>query len=107
MKSLINYSAIILTGNGENTKKIRNHIKKYSPKIKIFEAIYNPINVKNEVSKYTGKLKKFSQIIFLKDIHLNPDSKFTIMDNDRSSIIIHESAQGGKRIACADLYKKY
>ena len=46
LKSLINYSAIILTGNGENTKKIRNHIKKYSPKIKIFEAIYNPINVK-------------------------------------------------------------
>ena len=72
-----------------------------------FYGDFHPINVKNEVSKYTGKLKKFSQIIFLKDVHLNPDSKFTIMDNDRSSIIIHQSAQGGKRIACADLYKKY
>ena len=46
LKSLINYSAVILTGNGENTKKIRSQIKKYSPKIKIFEAIYNPINIK-------------------------------------------------------------
>jgi tetraacyldisaccharide 4'-kinase len=46
LKSLKNYSAIILTGNGENTKKIRKQIKKYSPKIKIFETIYNPINIK-------------------------------------------------------------
>jgi len=46
LKSLINYSAVILTGNGENTKKIRNQIKKYNPKIKIFETIYNPINIK-------------------------------------------------------------
>jgi len=46
LKSLINYSAVILSGNGENTKKIRSQIKKYSPKIKIFETIYNPINIK-------------------------------------------------------------
>ena len=46
LKSLINYSAVILNGNGENTKKIRNQIKKYNPKIKIFETIYNPINIK-------------------------------------------------------------
>ena len=46
LKSLINYSAIVLTGNGESTKKIRKKIKKYSPKIKIFETIYNPINIK-------------------------------------------------------------
>jgi len=46
LKSLKNYSAIILTGNGENTKKIRKQIKRYSPKIKIFETIYNPINIK-------------------------------------------------------------
>ena len=46
LKSLKNYSAIILTGNGENTKKIRKQIKKYSPKIKIFETIYSPINIK-------------------------------------------------------------
>ena len=46
LKSLINYSAVILTGNGENTKKIRSQIKKYSPKIKIFETMYNPINIK-------------------------------------------------------------
>ena len=46
LNSLRNYSAIILTGNGENTKKIRSQIKKHSPKIKIFETIYNPINIK-------------------------------------------------------------
>jgi len=46
LKSLINYSAVILSGNGENTKKIRSQIKKYSPKIKIFETIYSPINIK-------------------------------------------------------------
>ena len=46
LKSLINYSAVILAGNGENTKKIRSQIKKYSPKIKIFEIMYNPINIK-------------------------------------------------------------
>ena len=72
-----------------------------------FYGDFNPIYVKNELSKYTGKLKKFSQTIFLRNIHLDPDSEFTIMDNNRSSIIIHESVQGGKRIACADLYKKY
>ncbi|MDA9597520.1 tetraacyldisaccharide 4'-kinase [Candidatus Pelagibacter sp.] len=46
LKSLKNYSAIILTGNGENTKKIRSQIKKYNNKIKIFETIYTPINIK-------------------------------------------------------------
>ena len=46
LKSLKNYSAVILTGNGESTQKIRKQIKKYSPKIKIFETIYNSINIK-------------------------------------------------------------
>ena len=46
LKSLINYSAVILNGNGENTKNIKDKIKKYSPKIKIFETVYNPINIK-------------------------------------------------------------
>ena len=46
LRSLKNYSAIILTGNGENTKEIRKQIKKYNPKINIFDSIYNPINIK-------------------------------------------------------------
>jgi len=45
LKSLKNYSAIVLTGNGENTREIRNQIKKYAPKIKIFETIYKPIKI--------------------------------------------------------------
>ena len=51
LKSLKNYSAIILSGNGENTKEIRNQIKKYTSKIKIFETIYNPINIKKLKTK--------------------------------------------------------
>ena len=46
LKSLKNYSAIMLTGNGENTKKIRSQIKKINSKIRIFETMYNPINIK-------------------------------------------------------------
>ena len=71
-----------------------------------FSGDFKPIHVKNEVSKYTGKLKKFSQIIFLKDIYLNPDLESTIMDKDGAAIIIHENENGGKRIACANIVKK-
>ena len=67
---------------------------------------FKPIHVKNEVSKYTGKLKKFSQIIFLKDIYLNPDLESTIIDKNGSAIIIHENENGGKRIACANIVEK-
>ena len=71
-----------------------------------FSGDFKPIHVKNEVSKYTGKLKKFSQIIFLKDIYLNPDLESTIIDKNGSAIIIHENENGGKRIACANILKK-
>ena len=52
------------------------------------------------------KLKKFNQIIFLRDIFLDPKSDSTIFDEDGSSIIIHESLDGGARIACAKIQKK-
>ena len=68
-----------------------------------FSGDFNPIYVKNDVSKYTGKIKKFNQIIFLEDILLNPDSELTIIDEDGSSIIIHENYNGGRRIACAKI----
>lgn len=71
-----------------------------------FYGDFKPIYVKNEVSKYTGKLKKFGQIIFLKDIYLNPSSELTILDSNGSSIIIHESSEGGRRIACAEINRK-
>lgn len=71
-----------------------------------FTGDFRPIHVKNEVSKYTGKLKKFSQIIFLKNIYLNPDLESSILDLNGSSIIIHENQDGGKRIACAKLSEK-
>ena len=69
-------------------------------------AYFKPIHVKNEVSKYTGELKKFGEIIFLKDIYLNPSSELTILDSNGSSIIIHESSEGGRRIACAEINRK-
>ena len=71
-----------------------------------FSGDFRPIQVKNEVSKYTGKLKKFNQIIFLRDIFLDSKSDSTILDEDGSSIIIHESPDGGARIACAKIKKK-
>ena len=75
LKSLKNYSAVILTGNGENTKKIRKQIKKYTSKIKIFEAIYNPVNIKefktNEnylIFSGIGSPKTFEKTLILKKI---------------------------------------
>lgn len=72
-----------------------------------FYGDFHPIYVKNELSQYTGKLKKYNETKFLDNIHLSPDSNFTILDSDGSSIIIHESPNGGKRIACAVINKKY
>ncbi len=46
LNSLKNYSAVVLNGNGESTKKIRKQIKRYNKKIKIFETRYNPTNIK-------------------------------------------------------------
>lgn len=72
-----------------------------------FYGDFAPIYVKNELSQYTGKLKKFNQTIFLDNVLLNPRSEFTILDEDGSAIIIHEGPQGGKRIACANIKRKY
>ena len=71
-----------------------------------FSGDFKPIYVKNDVTKYTGKLKDFNQIIFLREILLNPDSDLTILDKDGSSIIIHENVDGGARIACARIESK-
>ncbi len=46
LSSLKNYSAAVLTGNGENTIHIKKKIKQINPKIKIFEAKYVPTNLK-------------------------------------------------------------
>jgi len=68
-----------------------------------FIGDFKPINIKNEVNKYTNRIKTFNKIIFLSDIFLNPNSEFTIMDEDGSSIIIHANIDGGSRIACAEI----
>ncbi|MEE2975527.1 MAG: hypothetical protein VX343_03635 [Thermodesulfobacteriota bacterium] len=68
---------------------------------KDFVTIY----VKNNVSKYTGKLKPFNQIIFLRGIYLNPNSEYTILDKNESSIVIQEKTTTGKRVACAVIKK--
>ena len=72
-----------------------------------FYGDFNPIYVKNELSQYTGKLKKFNQTIYLEKVLLNPKSEFTILDDDGSAIIVHATPQGGKRIACAVINRKY
>ena len=46
LSSLKNYTAVILTGNNENTRHIKSQIKNYNSKIKIFDAKYTPINLK-------------------------------------------------------------
>ena len=46
LSSLKNYTAVILTGNNENTRHIKSQIKNYNSKIKIFDAKYAPINLK-------------------------------------------------------------
>ena len=46
LSSLKNYTAVILTGNNENTRHIKSQIKNYNSKIKIFDAKYAPVNLK-------------------------------------------------------------
>tara|TARA_B100001142_G_C14291915_1_gene639339 strand:- start:264 stop:1196 length:933 start_codon:yes stop_codon:yes gene_type:complete len=73
LKSLKNYSAVVLNGNGESTKKIRNQIKKYNRKIKIFETKYNPINIK--------KIKNSKGYLIFSGIGNPATFKKTLMQN--------------------------
>ena len=46
LSSLKNYSAVVLSGNGESISHIKKQIRKYNSKIKIFETKYVPTNLK-------------------------------------------------------------
>ena len=45
LSSILKYDGIFLSGNIENTLKIKKDIKRINPNIKIFEAYYRPINL--------------------------------------------------------------
>jgi len=80
LSSLKNYSAVVLTGNGENTINIKKKIKKINSKIKIFEARYVPTNLK--------KFKKDIKYFVFSGIG-NPDSFSKTLSINKIKIFDH------------------
>ena len=76
-------------------------------KIRFFDDRINlyKFKVKKEINRYTGKIKDFNKIIFIENIFLDPKNSATIMDSNKSSIII--SDMSGKRIICSEIYPSF
>ena len=83
LNSLKNYDSVVLNGNGEDTKHIRNIIKKYNSGIKIFETQYIPTNIKKfkNNKKYLifsgiGNPKTFEKTLLINKIKITKSIVF-------------------------------
>jgi tetraacyldisaccharide 4'-kinase len=78
LKNLINYDAVFLNGNKENSEDIKNIIRIYNSNLKIFETNYSPVNLSNIDNKYNYYV--FSGIG-------NPDTFKKTLENNKINIV--------------------
>ena len=83
LKTLKRYNNVFLTGNGENTIEIKNHILSINPNINIYEAKYIPLNI-NEFKKKEkylvfsgiGNHKTFVSMLKINELNIIKDLEF-------------------------------
>ena len=78
LKNLLNYDAIFLNGNNEDTSNFRNIIENINPNLKIFESFYEPTNI--------GELNKEDKYLVFSGIG-NPDTFIKTLKNNGFNII--------------------